>query len=80
MDNCAILAKDKLDDARRQDIQPKIDDCIAKVKRFLKWQIDNPDAMLGPAEALQEEVADETHQPCGIIVLQPLSPSSKTRS
>ena len=72
MDNLAILAKNKVTDARRQDIQSKIDDCIAKVKPFLRWQIDDPEYFVGPGEALREDLAEDVPLHNDIIIFHPL--------
>ena len=72
MDNLAILAKNKVDATRRMDIQSKIDDCLVKVKRFLTWQIESPDVLVGPGEALAEVNADDFQPADGTFNFHPL--------
>ena len=50
-DNLAILAKKKLDDAKKNDILAKIQDCKALIRPFLIYQNANPDQWYCPGEA-----------------------------
>jgi len=47
----AILAKKKLDDAKKNDILAKIQDCKALIRPFLIYQSANPDQWYCPGEA-----------------------------
>ena len=61
-DNLAILAKQKVDASKREDIEAKIEDCKAKIRHFLRVQADNPALWYSPGEPLEPN-GPRVHRP-----------------